>query len=52
MFVTDYYMNLIAYRDLLDNRVARGKLDINKGSKLVDKLNDWYAVAKKKGITN
>ena len=44
--LTDYYNILKDYRDEIEKKVVKGKLDIDKGYELVDKLNEWYTIAK------
>lgn len=48
-WVNDYFKVLTSYRDKFDIDVARGKMGVEKARRLVDKLNEWYDVAKIQG---
>jgi hypothetical protein len=44
--LTNYRKILEGYRDMLDGKVIKGKMDRDKAYHLVDKLNEWYELAK------
>ena len=46
MSLSNYRDKLETYRDLIDLKVSKGKMDIDTAYDLVDKLNEWYEQAK------
>jgi hypothetical protein len=46
MGLNDYYKQLMSYRDMIDLKIAQGKLDTDRARDLINKLNEWFEHAK------
>lgn len=42
---TEYFKQLLEYRDILDDKMVEGKLGEEKVNHLTEKLNQWYEQA-------